>query len=710
MPVEFDRGRWYYGFMSKKHRWSRNKALKKPGLRKSDAHAASIRAAKPSSHLSITLFAVVLLVVCVLILAVHWPALSCQALSFDDHQYLTENKLVRNPGWDSTRRFLTEVLEPSSVEGYYQPLTMISLMIDYTLGGRPDNLAAFHRTSLIIHLANTCLVIILLYLLFGSLWAAVAAGLLFGVHPMTVESISWVCDRKTLLAAFFSLWALVFYVQYAHKKGRGFFVGSLLMYLLALLAKPTSTPLPAVLLLLDFWPLKKLSWRLIIEKVPFFVVGGAMAVITVISQSRTADLVPSAGYGPESIPLVLCHNIIFYLYKIVWPINLSSHYAFPEPLSAAHPMVLAGMLGTCILIFALLFSLRWTRGAFTGWLIFFVAIMPAMQVLRFSNVIASDKFAYLPSTGLLIALAAFLIWFCGTDKSRYASVKRYIVIFIVVILAGAESVATRRYLVHWRNTIGLYEHMLSFTPNSALLHYNLGTELQALRRDNEAISHYRQAVTHKPDYAEAHYNIGNTLKSQQKLEQAIYHYQQAVEFKPRFAEALTNMGNALSMQGKSGEAISCYRRALALKDDYPQAHSNLGWELKESGQSKAALEHFAKALALDPDLMPALFGMGWILATNPESNLRDAEQAIVLAERGVELTNNRGAIEVDLLAIAYAAAGQFDLAVTTGEKAVALALANDAGQLANNISKRLELYRQSKPHRQAVRKKPALAN
>ena len=362
------------------------------------------------------LLAVLTAAVCGAVVITHWPALNANALSFDDQQYFTGNALVQNPSWNSAKRFLTEVLEPSTVEGYYQPLAMISLMFDYAAGGRKNNLTPFHTTSLILHTANTALIIILLYLLFGNIWAAAAAGLLFGVHPMTVEPIPWVGERKTLLAAFFSLWSLFFYVRYAKSANRKFYIACFFAYFLALMSKPTSTPLPAVMLLMDYWPLNRLSKKTILEKIPLFLMGAIFACITYISQHRTAVTVLPTKYGPEYVPAVLCHNIIFYLYKIIWPVNLSSHYAFPKPFGLTSPMVLAGVIGTCILIPVLLFSLRFTKAALTGWLIFFVAIFPTMGVIGFTNVIASDKFAYLPSVGLLMALTAFLIWLAQFQK------------------------------------------------------------------------------------------------------------------------------------------------------------------------------------------------------------------------------------------------------------------------------------------------------
>ncbi|MFH0980558.1 MAG: glycosyltransferase family 39 protein, partial [Planctomycetota bacterium] len=226
------------------------------------------------------LLAVLILVVALTVAAVHWPALSAQTLSFDDAQYLTKNLLVQNPSWASAGRFLREVLEPSTVSGYYQPLAMISLMLDHALGGRADQLRPFHRTSLILHISNTALVIVLLYLLFRQAWVAVAVGLLFGLHPLTVEPIPWIGERKTLLATFFALCCFITYVGYARRRSWKRYVACLVWFVLALMSKPTTTPLPVLLLLLDYWPLRRLNKRAVLEKVPFLIIAGLSAVIT----------------------------------------------------------------------------------------------------------------------------------------------------------------------------------------------------------------------------------------------------------------------------------------------------------------------------------------------------------------------------------------------------------------------------------------------
>jgi len=612
---------------------------------------------------NIRLLLLLIIAVSLAVLTVHWPALSAKALSFDDNQYLTNNVLVKNPSLTSAKRFLVEILSPSTVEGYYQPLAMISLMLDYALGGSENYLLPFHRTSLILHIANTALIIVLLYLLFDQPWIAAGVGLLFGVHPMTVEPIPWVGERKTLLAAFFSLWSLILYV-YPRVTGResrvtGFYIGSLIAYLLALMSKPTSTPLPVVMLLLDYWPLRRLNWRAVLEKVPFFALGGISAIITYISQSQTALTVSPAAFGAKRILLILCHNIIFYPSKIIWPVNLSSHYAFPEPMALSHPMVLAGVIGTFILILLLLFSLRRTRSVLTGWLIFFIAIFPTMGAVGFTNVIAADKFAYLPAIGLLMMLASFLVWFL-----RRKSAAGYVAVTVIVLtLAAAESIGARQYLAHWRDTIGFYRYMLSLTPDAAAVNNNLGLALQAQNKLDEAIACYQKALRSMPDYAESHNNLAAALFRKGDINGAVSHYQQAIRLKPNYAEARNNIGSLLLQQNKLTEAITHFQKASMLKPGNPDIYYNLGIANKRLGSLDTAAEYFRKALILRPDDIEVCCELAMILLKQNKP-----KEALAFALRAADLTKYKDIPTLELLASAYAAAGRFDNAAKTTQQ------------------------------------------
>jgi hypothetical protein len=242
--------------------------------------------------------------VCVVVLLVHAPSLSARATFLDDHNFALENPLVQNPSWNSAKRFFLEVFEPSSIPGFYLPLTMTSLMIDRDMAGRYDSMRAYHRTSLALHVANTALVGVFLYLLFGRPVIAAGLALLFGLHPLSVESVCWISERKTVLAAFFALWSLIFYVRFTREKKQWHFVACCVVYALALLSKPIAVPLPAMMLLMDHWPLNRLNRKAIVEKWPLFVLGVLSAIVILVSQQRTAPAQLPGDYDPWQIPLV----------------------------------------------------------------------------------------------------------------------------------------------------------------------------------------------------------------------------------------------------------------------------------------------------------------------------------------------------------------------------------------------------------------------
>jgi tetratricopeptide (TPR) repeat protein len=470
-----------------------------------------------------------------------------------------------------------------------------------------------------------------------------------------------------LLAAFFALWSLIFYVHYARKNNRGFYLGSFAMYFLALMSKPTSVPIPAVMLLMDYWPLRRipnsstalrtsieqdipndeantnhLLWDVrntkceircaIIEKLPLFVVGGLFAVITYISQSRTVGTRSPGEFGFERVFLVLCHNIIFYLYKIGWPVNLSSHYAFPQPLSLSQPMVLAGVIGTFILISLLALLLHWTRAAATGWLIFFVAILPTMQIVGFSDVIASDKFAYLPSAGLLMILTSFLIWLCRTSYVAESTILRVILVVTMLIPAGFESVATRRHLVYWRDSVSLYEHMLAITPDSASLHNGLG----------------------------------NAFYSQGRVSEAINQYQEALRIEPGEAETYNNIGVALLAEGRMDDALNCFQKSLSLR----------------------------------PKGVSALNNIAWILVMHPDHRVRDVNQAVSLAESAAELTHYEDIFVLNTLMLTYAAVDRFEDAINVAQKALVFASAAGDSEQAAQLQGQIEALKEQKAEKE----------
>jgi len=584
----------------------------------------------------VVVFLVLLVVVAGIVLAAHWPGLSAQALLFDDDQYLIENRLVQNPSWSSVKRFFAEVFEPSTVRGYYQPIAMVSLMLDYAMASRADNLMSFHRTSLFLHVANSLLLIVFLYLLFGQLAPAAIVGLLYGVHPMTIESVAWVSERKTLLAAFFALWCLIFYVRYVRKQARWCYVISLVTYVLALLSKPSIVAMPVLLLLLDWWPFRRLSRRAVVEKLPLFIIGGLASVVTFISQSSTSLVRLPGESGLVRVLLIFCHNIIFYLRAMVWPTNLSWYYPFPEPFDLSHPMVLFGVIGTCILVAVLLISLRWTRCLLVGWLFFFAAIFPTLGVVGFHPVIAADRHMYFSTIGLLLPAGWLLgrLWGGEGEIVKLGrQVRRIILVAAVVLLTVSEFVLTRCYLVYWRDTESVYRYMLEFSPNVAILHNNLANVLKDSGKIDEAIEYFNRSLELKPNSAEVHNNLGNALCELGKIDEAIEHYNKALSLTPNFSEAHYNLAIVLAKQAKTDEAIREYREALRFGPDNVDALSNLGFALAQQGRFDEAIKCYNKAIELEPNCVIAHGRLGLALASQGRIDEAIEQFRIVLSMR-----------------------------------------------------------------------------
>jgi len=565
----------------------------------------------------VVVFWLCLVVVGAVVLAAHWPGLSARALMLDDDQYLVENRLVQNPSWASLKRFFTEVLWPSTVRGYYQPLTMISLMLDCAAGGGVDNLRSFHRTSLALHVANSLLVIVLLYLLFGQAVPAALVGLLYGVHPVTIESVAWVSERKTVLAAFFALWSLVLYMYYVRRQKRSFEAGCLIMYVLSLLSKPTIVAMPVLLLLLDFWPLKRFSKKAVLEKLPLFVIAGAAGAVTFISQSRAASVTLPGQAGPVRVLLTVCHNIVFYLYNFVWPANLSWYYPFPKPFDLSQLMVLFGVVGTCVLILLLLISLRWTRSLAVGWLFFFAAILPTLGVIGFHPMIAADRHMYFPVLGFLLPLGCFFAFFWAGELGRKfsKSARRGTLVIAVLLLIASEFVLTRCYLVHWRSSESVYEYMLGFSPDVAILHNNLGNVLKNAGEADRAIEHFNKSLELKPNSPEIHNNLGTLLDKLGRSDEAIEHYRKALKLKPNFSQAHYNLATSLAKQGKTDEALIEFRKALRGRPENVDILNNMAFALAQQGKFSEAVEYYKKALEIEPDSVVVHGRLGLVLAS-----------------------------------------------------------------------------------------------
>jgi hypothetical protein len=586
--------------------------------------------------------------IAVVVIVAYWPALDARAFFFDDREYLIENQLVQEPGLDSAWRFVREVGNPSTVAGYYQPLSMISLMLDYAMGGRVDELRTFHRTSLALHVLNALLVAGLLFGLFRRVWPAALCGLIFGLHPAMAESIPWVAERKTVLATFFTLGCLSCYVHYARGSRRwGWYAAALVLLVFALLSKPTATPVPILLLILDYWPLNRLSRRAVVEKIPFALVAGVSAVVTVISQSARLTTTVPGDESAASTFLVVCHNIVWYLGAAFWPANLTPYYPYPNPMAISHPMVLAGVLGTCVLAVVLVVAFWRSRPTFVAGAFFAVAILPVVGIVGFHHNITADRHLYFPIIGLLLPVGWLLgrLW-DGSSRPLPAVAssalgtparRRAVIVVVVAALAIAETVAVRRYLVHWTDTSSLYRHMLALAPEASVLHYGQGRLYQDQGRFAEAIASYRNAIIYKRDLP--------------------------------------------------------IERAWA-----GEAHNNLGGLLLARGEVKEAVRHFTEGWETSENRVSIANNLAWLMATNADESVRNGAKAVEIAEYACKATDYRNPTMLDTLAAAFAEAGRFEEAIAAVKKAISLAPVEDTHLIAE-MKKRLSLYESGKPYR-----------
>ena len=551
-------------------------------------------AAAPTNWAALVPVALGLLAVGVVVIIAHAPVLTAQAISLDDHQFVIDNHLVNNPSFASAWRFFSEVLSPSTVKGYYLPLAMTSLMLDVGLGARPPDLTQFHRTALLLHVLVTLSIVWLLYRLFGSIWPAMLIGVLFGVHPLTVEPVAWVGERKTLLATLFSVWCLILYVRHTRNPSWGWYVGAIIAYGLALLSKPTSTPLPVLLIALDFWPLRRLTWRSLLDKVPFFVLGAVFVVITLLSHQRTGNLETLDEGGVLRLPLLVSHLLLFYLAKLAWPTNLTSVYMLPAQFSVVN-VVLALALAA-----ATLYSLRRTRAWLVGIGAFVLLLAPTLGFVDYSWISASDKYLYLPGIALLLPITAGLCyWWNDPDAPGSPIARRAGAVVVVALLAAMGIRGTRSYLQEWQTTERLCQHMLRLAPESPYLHNNYAGYLLQTQRFAEAEPQCRKAIALKGDYPDARTNLGYALRELGQVDAALEQFHRVLKDYPQHPTALLQLAVTLLQQGRYTEAVERLKQLVAVRPFDADARKLLGSALLQAGRPEEAASYLADGGSAD---------------------------------------------------------------------------------------------------------------
>ncbi len=651
-----------------------------------------------------------------LTMALYWPATQNDFVNYDDGIYVSSNVHVQNGlTLEGIKWAFSNPLDCS-----WLPLTMLSHMLDCQLYGLKP--WGHHLTSLLLHSLNTVLIFLLLRRLTGATWRSAMVAALFACHPLHVESVAWVAERKDVLSACFGFLALLFYVRYAQgrteeNKGQEaerrneavafylspFYWLAWFCFALGLMSKPMLVTWPFVLWLLDYWPLERFKpgrvWSLVAEKIPFFVLSAAASVVTFVVQQQEGAM-----SALENLPLGMrFENALIsycrYLLKILWPTDLAVFYPYPDHYWPLKWALLSGFLLTGL---SVLWWVKRQRHPFllVGWLWFVGTLVPVIGLVQVGLQAMADRYTYIPSVGVLI----LIVW------GAYNLSRRWRHQMIALSVAGSAAIVlcsalTRQQIGYWKDTEALFRRAVNVTKNNYVAHNNLGCALAIKGQTDAAISQYLEAIRLKPDDADSHNNLGAALLDKGRTDVAISQCQEAIRLKPDYAEAHYNLGNALGHRGQTGAAISQYQEAIRLKPDYAEAHCNLGITLLKIVQIDAAIIQFQEAIRLKSDYAEAHYNLGIAFGRKGQTDaaISQYQETIRLKPDDFEAHYNLGTT--------FGRLGQIDGAISQFQEALRLK-PNDA-ETRNNLGTALgqkgQIDGAINQFREALRLKPDYA-
>jgi len=552
------------------------------------------------------------------------PALSAEFVRWDDHINFLANQSYRGLGWSHLRWMFA-----SSFTGHYTPVTWVTLGLDYLLWGM--NPAGYHLTNLLLHAANAGLVYFIAVRLLDAARPAprdgewplrlggALAALLFAVHPLRVESVAWITERRDVLSGVFYLAALLAYLRFCEthqpREARGrrrWYWGSVGLFALALLSKAIAVSLPVILVILDIYPLRRLTpevrgWlgpevrRVWVEKIPYVILSMAAGAVALLAGIRDQNLTSAVKVGWLDRIAISFYGLAFYLWKSVWPSSLSPIYQLPPRLDPlAWPFLVSAVLVTAISGVAILCRRR-APALLAVWTAYVVTLLPVLGLVHFGPHIAADRNTYLATMGWAILGGAGL-GMCWSAR-RQRRVSAWLPVLVTGLPASvvtAFGFATWNQSKVWHDTKTLWTHAVTVSP-SPIAHTNMGFWLQNHDQLPDALAHFREALRINPERGPAHNNLANALAQQGQLPEAIAHYREAIRLRPEVHDFHNNLALALAQQGQLPEAIAEYREALRIHPDDAEIHVNLGLALTQQGQLPEAIAHYREALRIRPD-------------------------------------------------------------------------------------------------------------
>lgn len=647
---------------------------------------------------------------------------------WDDDHYVTRNPLLTAPNglwliWFSLQ-------SPSQ----YFPLAYTMFRFERELWGL--NPAGYHWVSILLQGANALLLWRLLKRL--SIPGAWLAAALFALHPVQVESVAWISEGKSLLSLFFSLLAMLAWVEFALAERKApwrFYVLALILYQLALFSKTTACTLPAAMVLVLWWKHKPIGWKQLAHVVPFLLLGVGMGLVSVWWERYHQGLAQHPFHiGALQRILIASHAVWFYAGKLLWPSQLCFSYPL-WTIQPSHPLAYGWLLAGLGLAALVYFARRWTGRSVEVALLFYVAMLSPLlgffMLSTFQYSFVADHYQYVACIGPLTLVAAAITKGLERFGKELPLLKPAFCGALLLVLATL----TWRQCGMYKSPETLWRTTIRRNPGSFMAQNNLGNLLYAQGRVSEAIAHYQQALRIKPDSALIALNLGNALFAEGRVGEAIHYYRKAQELQPHGASIAFKLGNALFAERRVDEAIAAYRQALKDQPDSPVVLCSLGEALLNKGNVNGAMDSYRKALQADPHLARARSGLGdaavrqrriadaisqyeaalkiqpdslaalanlsWILATCPDPSLRDAPQALELAREAARLTRNKSPEILRTLSAAYANAGQFDQATAVAERALQLSSVKANPAFAGLLRAQIKSYAAHQPIRDA---------
>ena len=565
-------------------------------------------------------------IVAIVTFLVYLPALSNGFVSWDDGRYVYENQNIRSLDLSFLWWTLTSV-----VLANWHPITLISYGIDYAIWGL--NPRGYHLTNIIFHAFNVLLVFILTLRLAGltmprdtkektafglvskgALIAAAVAALFFGLHPLRVESVVWVSERKDVLCAFFFLLSLLSYFEYvrATSKKALFYGATLLFFILALMSKPMAITLPLVLLILDWYPLGRWRFgvvkRVIIEKVPFLALSIVSAILTLWIQKSAGAVSTLEVVSPIKRMLVGLKAYIFYLYKTILPFDLAPFYPYPEVIYLVSIEYLGSIICFIVISLSCVLLLKKSRAFSALWLYYLITLLPVIGIVQVGAQAAADRYTYLPLLGLGVFAGIGIGRLYDKGLSKEYATAIFALTVSVLVFFSYRTILQERI---WRDSLTLWSHEVELHPHEAPLpRYNLGLAYYKLEQMDKAAGEFKEALRMNPDYADAHNYLGAVYYDLGRTREAMKEFEETLRLDPKHADARNRLGAVYYDLGRIEEAMEEFKETLRLDPEHIDAHNNVGVIYAERGRLEEAVKEFLAAQKSDPKSHDAYKNLG----------------------------------------------------------------------------------------------------